>query len=695
MLLSAVAMQAEVSVSGPPIPVRTSAAPPREGSSIGSFLVQEASHSLGVMSSGGARTPWSCHGLRSLGTPACGGPGAGPAAPYPSVASPGWHPIKANSPPPQAAYDFEMTYDGADGYVLLLGAEAGTYGSQGPTDVWTFSAGTWTQLHPHPHPQNCEGSQLGYDDADGYVLYFGGPNTGYPGTTCTSANQTWTYKGGAWTQLHPAVSPPGRFGSAMTNDSADHYLLLFGGFNSSSGRLFSDTWTFKAGTWTKLTPKRSPSQRYEAGIAYDVADGYVLLFGGVDGSTGPPGLNDTWNFSGGNWTQLHPKLSPPGPEPDAFSYDAADRVVVYTTAQNWSATIPEVTWTFHAGKWSRVTGPSPVERLSAETAYDYVGGYLLFFGGLQYANLADSWTFVGGHWTNISHPPPSPRTGAVMAYDPADGYVVLFGGNEGSAVLNDTWTFSGGIWNQLHLALSPPAREQSTMAYDPVARALLLFGGGDPAAPNLLHDTWRFSGGLWTHLLPSPHPSARESAAMTYDAKDGYLLLFGGIVFDPASRSYLTVNDTWGFQRGIWTNITPVHSPSARGWAGLAYDGKDGYAVLFGGSGTGVFGDTWKFVGGAWTNLSPTVAPPARYQSGLVFDGRLGYLVLFGGAGPTGPGGLNDTWTFLAGSWTNVTGAQGPPARGLASLAYDAHDHFALLFGGGWSAPYSTAWKFV
>jgi hypothetical protein len=36
----------------------------------------------------------------------------------------------------------------------------------------------------------------------------------------------------------------------------------------------------------------------------------------------------------------------------------------------------------------------------------------------------------------------------------------------------------------------------------------------------------------------------------------------------------------------------------------MTYDAKDGYALLFGGSGsTGMLSDTWKFVGGAWKKL--------------------------------------------------------------------------------------------
>ena len=66
----------------------------------------------------------------------------------------------------------------------------------------------------------------------------------------------------------------------MAYDAADGYVLLFGGSPQS------DTWEFQAGVWTKLFPSRSPAPRSATSIVYDVADSSVLLFGGV-GSSAP------------------------------------------------------------------------------------------------------------------------------------------------------------------------------------------------------------------------------------------------------------------------------------------------------------------------------------------------------------------------------------------------------------------------
>ena len=301
-------------------------------------------------------------------------------------------------PPVQATYDFEMTYDAFDGYVLLLGVVAGMTPQTG-TDLWVFSHGLWSSPPVSPIPENCPGSSMAYDDHDGYVLYFAGPSTPY--LPCDSANETWEYRGGSWTHLSPTLSPPGRYGAAMTNDTADGDVVLFGGMSTACAPSFecNDTWSFSSGMWSQLHPLRAPSPRQESGFTFDPAFGHAILFGGVQAGS-PFGLNDTWEYLHGTWTQLFPLVSPPWPQPDAFSYDASDRQAVFTAAWNWSGPPNEVVWTFASnGTWTPVLSPGPSQRLGAATAYDYTDGYLLFFGG-EYSQ--ETWGFVRGTWTNLT-----------------------------------------------------------------------------------------------------------------------------------------------------------------------------------------------------------------------------------------------------------------------------------------------------
>ena len=98
-----------------------------------------------------------------------------------------------------------------------------------------------------PGPRSA--ANLVYDTVDGYVLLYGGANAS------AVLNDTWTYVHGAWSQLSPSRSPPGRFEAGMAYDSADNLVLLFSGaWSAASGSdLRSDAWVLSAGSWTNIT----------------------------------------------------------------------------------------------------------------------------------------------------------------------------------------------------------------------------------------------------------------------------------------------------------------------------------------------------------------------------------------------------------------------------------------------------------
>ena len=301
------------------------------------------------------------------------------------------------------------------------------------------------------------GSRLGTSGAgtwniatdDPIVVSVWGPNENGPAQYSTSVSTT----GGSvtWTDLSSLlVSPSPRGGSSMVYDVADGYLLLFGGSTSSSS--FSDTWTFD-GSWHQINPATSPSARFEAPMVYDAADGYVLLFGGLDSSG--TYFSDTWKFSGGQWTELHPSVAPSTRAEASMAYDASDGYVV------------------------------------------------LFGGGVGTTSIyGDTWEFKAGVWTQL-HPSSSPaaRTGAGMTYDSQDGYVLMFAGTTNPCCsdtgLADTWKFSGGSWTQLSPSASPTHRDGfEFMTYDSSLESVVLFGGWAPAGC-LRKRCGRYLGILW------------------------------------------------------------------------------------------------------------------------------------------------------------------------------------------------------
>jgi hypothetical protein len=309
--------------------------------------------------------------------------------------------------------------------------------------------------------------------------------------------------------------------------------------------------------WVAGTSLISPSPRYGPMMSFDSADGYVVLFGGFDGSTPPDHvLNDTWIFRSGEWSELFPAISPP-------------------------------------------------PRAAGSFATDPVTGCLVLFGGAGYNSIpyfGDTWTFCHGQWHQVvASDHPSARAGAGLVTDPPCGCLVLFGGgNQNTSVLNTTWEYAGGVWSYLNLTVSPPGRSGMQIAFDYASNDVVLFSGSEYGTPSQ-NDTWIFSGSSWQHLLPAITPSPRERATFTSCPGIGAPILFGG---------YGSYPSTWSYSADDWTNVTGPTKPAAREFAGAACDAADSEIVLFGGLnnwdvptpqnytpwGT-IYGDTWTYGG--------------------------------------------------------------------------------------------------
>lgn len=310
-------------------------------------------------------------------------------------------------------------------------------------------------------------------------------------------------------------------------------------------------------------------------------------------------------------------------------------------------------------------------------------------------------------WTDVNwfQPPPA-MTAASAAYDTSDQELVRFGGlNANNVLTNETWTFSGGQWTNVTATAgsAPPPTAYGSMVYDAKDGYILEWGGqcyfGPPPFPSC-NATWTFHNGRWA-MLSTLHTPPGESLgiSLTYDAADGYVLLYDG-----------DANETWTFVGGAWTQLGTgggtYLQPGYLRYSTLAYDPADGYSVLFGGQNTGatscpstdlVCNTTWKFLGGSWTLLSPSVSPPARYRAAMTYDAAAGVVLLFGGAyfanGSTSryATALNDTWVYTGGSWTLDAGANYPQAREAEAMAFDAADNVTVLFGGSYELPSTLA----
>ena len=640
--------------------------------------------------------------------------GAGPAASHdagsvPYAAAPGtpWTPLYPGQLFPSARATPAMAYSATGQYVLYFGG--GWASGSSTADTWIFAGGVWTNISAtltlSPSPR--EDASLVWDASDGYVLLFGGYTNyglGYNGSY--TLNDTWSFSGGAWTNITSSTTaaPSARFAPAMTYDYTDGYVVLFGG-SVLNGAPLNDTWRYHAGTWTNISSiaGTAPSARDFVSFTDDPADGYALLYGGWNATTATLD-SDTWSFGGGVWSQI--ATSGPGAlRGAAMAYDTATlSVILFGGAASGfgGPFLPSSeTWSYSGGLWTDLTGsissPPPARYLAGFTNISTAGTLLLADGCLgqgcwSYLDLSDSWTYNAANgtaypWVQIGVPgtQPSERATPAMVYDAADGYVLYFGGGwNGGTSTNDTWTFWNNTWTNItaNVTNAPRFREDPAMAYDAVDEYVVLFGGytatGGYGSPSfVLDDTWTYHAGIWRNITTwsSTHPSARFASVMAYDSADREAVLFGGSVFLGSP-----LNDTWVFHAGNWTDVTATAgaSPGPRDFASMADDPTDGYMVLFGGWDSdfaSIYNDTWAFSGNTWTQLHPAAAPEPLRGSQLAFEPVGGYLLLYGGLTYSSPGWpfgfAAVTWAFLGGNWTNLTPmiTTEPPPRMLGGMA--------------------------
>ncbi len=145
----------------------------------------------------------------------------------------------------------------------------------------------------------------------------------------------------------------------------------------------------------------------------------------------------------------------------------------------------------------------------------------------------------------------------------------------------------------------------------------------------------------------------------------------------------------------------PAASPPARYQQGMAYDSARSVSALFGGCvptantlnpsdgpdciiPNSLLSDTWEWNGNQWTQMT-TGAVPRRSVFGMDFDSVRNVTLIFGGVTDTGAtaGGTNDTWEWNGATWTQLSPAVNPIARGGVQMAYDSKRSETVIFGGG------------
>jgi hypothetical protein len=292
-----------------------------------------------------------------------------------------------------------MTWDPADGYVLL-------YGGVGPhgllSDTWSFSNGTWTNLTARVtgSPGGWAVISIAYDPSGHEVVLFGGETH-----TGVGSDYTWTYHDLVWTNLtgHTGATPPSRYLAAMATDTADSELLLYGGTINGGSTFLGDTWTFKSGTWTNITASaNAPAGELLYPSASDDPGASGVLVYGLYLGAGDVVAVGTLLFSAGSWSNLSAQTSG----------DSANMVL---TTGGYLAPIGAATFV-------------------STILYNASGEVLPGYAAAEWAN--DTWTNV----TPLAGGPPTIGEIAGVSDLPGDQGLIAFGGEA------NLTTFVGPTW---------------------------------------------------------------------------------------------------------------------------------------------------------------------------------------------------------------------------------------------------------
>jgi N-acetylneuraminic acid mutarotase len=308
----------------------------------------------------------------------------------------------------------------------------------------------------------------------GRGVLFGGQNN------LNAFGDTWLYDvvTNKWKNPSPSPSPSARDMHSMAYDSVAHKMVIFGGAKLNSN-VNSETWLYdvSTNTWTNPNPVSKPSYRWGHSMAYDVAHGKVVLFGGVD-AVGPNAETWIYDTATNTWTNMNPSSAPRARYYSAMAYDSVTgKIVLFGGADDtmafndtWLYDIATNTWT------NQSPSSSPTPRDMHSMAYDSVAHKMVIFGGAKLNSNVNSETWLydvaTNTWTNPNpSPKPSYRWGHVMAFDASQGKVVLFGGVDAVGPNAETWIYdtATNTWTNMNPPSSPNARYYSALAYDSTA----------------------------------------------------------------------------------------------------------------------------------------------------------------------------------------------------------------------------------
>jgi hypothetical protein len=417
---------------------------------------------------------------------------------------------------------------------------------------------------------------------------------------------------GAGSSPASAGQPPARTGAAMAYDPANGSVVLFGG--ESRFHTLDDTWIWDGSGWTQAHPATSPPPLENVQMAYDPVSHDVLLVGGQQLATPDSGSvacsGGSGSSSSGSTGSTGISVPPNEPIPaiaPAPSESANARQGTAAAASGCDAVVsPDAaTWLWNGSDWSKAAVSTPfVVFGSGAIATDPVSGRVVLLPRGPFAEpaLGEAEPAIACPMQSPADPGAQPNCSGPIFADPA-------------------WTWNGHEWNVMAPNLSASSYElfRSSIVDDAVTGKLATFGG-NVAQP--VPVPFPCSGCVGNNAL---QPSAADNGTESIWTGTAWKIVTtytGGpempgtaFVGDTATHSDVALADgqTW-IWTGVWTRAHPATAPPVVSGAASAYDETTGQIVIFGGSGTssntaGLYDQTWTWDGSNWTRRGGSAGP--------------------------------------------------------------------------------------
>jgi hypothetical protein len=258
------------------------------------------------------------------------------------------------------------------------------------TDLCEWNGTAWTQISPSgdwPEFRFLYG--LAYDEARGVTVMFGGQDPDPNGRIFY--NDTWEWDGTVWTKLVPPSPPPPRDQVTMVYDPVRREVVMFGGYPDPFQAWLDETWVWDGNEWRQRSPQLTPpADQYQA--VFDRRRGRVVAYGE---------LGDVWEWDGTEWHRPTPTQDRPRTVGHHMAYDVArGRTIVFGGSDNvGSGGVLDQTWEWDGITWRRrLLSSTPPRRTGGLAAYDAIHHRVVVFGGQgpMFAPLASVWSYGFG-----------------------------------------------------------------------------------------------------------------------------------------------------------------------------------------------------------------------------------------------------------------------------------------------------------